>query len=228
MVAQHPSMRPIGEPRADLRGWVGRQAAWLEATRSEVVGLLILLTGAVAVSVVLWWTGTPRDLPESPAVEVASAPTQPLFVHVAGAVHRPGVVRLPPGSRVGDALAAAGGPALDAQVDALNLARELNDGEQLFVPSLDAAGPDGGELAGEGAGGGGGATGGAWRPDGRLDINRATAAELEELPGIGPVLAERIVEHREANGPFGEVGDLRDVSGIGERTLERLADLITH
>lgn len=212
--------------RSALR-WLDRQADWLEATPAEVAGLTVLLVGAALAAVVVWWTAIPRPVaglgaPDGgPAVTVEDPPAEPLLVHVGGAVGRPGVVRLEPGARVGDAIAAAGGARPDAVLDGLNLARPLNDGEQVLVP--DAAAVDAGPAAGPS----GAAPGGAWRPDGRLDINRATVGDLEELPGIGPVLAQRIVDHRDEHGPFSEVGELRDVPGIGEATFQRIAELVT-
>lgn len=191
-----------------------------------MAGLAILLAGAVAASTVLWWTAIPRGVDpadEAGPVAVEAAPVEPMHVHVTGEVARPGVVRLPPGARVADALRSVGGPMPTAHLEGLNLARELNDGEQILVPSRDdlaTAGLDAGADASIDEGSG------AWRADGKLDLNRATASDLEELPGIGPVLSERIIAYREENGPFGEVGDLRAVAGIGERTFQSLADLI--
>ena len=140
-------------------------------------------------------------------------------VHVAGAVARPGLVRLPVGARVADAVEQAGGLLLDADPAGLNLARPLADGERVDVPRLGdaAAGPSTGT----------GDPTPAVDADGRLDLNRATAADLEELPGVGPVLAQRILDWREANGPFTAVGQLREVSGIGERTFQGLAEQVT-
>ena len=128
-----------------------------------------------------------------------------------GAVAAPGVVRLPEGSRVVDAIAAAGGATADAQVSALNLARLLVDGEQIAVP-----------RPGEQAAAAARARGAA---DGLLDLNGADEAALDALPGIGPVLAGRIVAHRE-DGPFTSVDELADVAGIGPTLLERLRELV--
>lgn len=128
-------------------------------------------------------------------------------VHVAGWVRFPGVIQLEQGANVADAIAAAGGFRPGADTDAINLAADVTDGEQIVV-----VGP---EAAGTVPGG-----------DGRVSINRASAGELEALPGVGPVLAERIVAYREANGPFREVEDLLDVPGIGESKLASMRDLI--
>jgi competence protein ComEA len=168
----------------------------------------------------------------------ASGPSIPdrLVVHVSGLVAVPGVYELPEHGRVADAIRAAGGLLAGARPDGLNLARPLTDGEQLHVPGPHEPGapppgpaPAGGSgtQAGAGAQAGAGQAGDAWLPDGRLDVNRATQADFEELPGIGPVLAERLVAHRDEVGRFENVGDLLAVRGIGEKTLAALADLIT-
>lgn len=143
-----------------------------------------------------------------------------LVVHVVGAVHRPGVVRLAPGSRVVDAVEMAGGPTADADLGGLNLARQVQDGEQVRVPlpGEEVAEPAPAPAAGEGGAPGAGAG------TGPVDVNRATAAELETLPGIGPVLAERIVAHRTEHGPFASVEALTAVSGIGPRVLDGLRE----
>lgn len=132
-----------------------------------------------------------------------------LVVHVAGEVRRPGVVRLVAGSRVVDAIEAAGGATPSAVLAGVNLASEVVDGSQIVVPS---------SSRGEGPA--------AAASDGLVVVNRATPAELESLPGVGPVLAERILSHREEHGPFETVEDLLDVSGIGEATLARLRPLV--
>lgn len=132
-----------------------------------------------------------------------------LVVHVAGEVRRPGIVRLAAGSRVVDAIEAAGGATPTAVLAAVNLAAVVVDGSQIVVPSS--------------------VSGGVVAPavdDGIVVVNRATATELESLPGVGPVLAERILLHRDEHGPFEQVEDLLDVSGIGEATLARLRPLV--
>jgi competence protein ComEA len=157
------------------------------------------------------------------------APSAEVTVHVAGAVARPGVVTLLGGSRVADAIEQAGGLGPDADTARINLARPLTDGEQIVVlregeeaPPTPPGEPAGGvQPPGDGSGSTGGA-GGAL-----VDVNTASLAELETLPGIGPALAQRIVTHREQHGPFRQPGDLRDVSGIGEKRFQDLADLVT-
>lgn len=211
-----------GPPARDLR--LRALAAWLDASPAEALGLAVLLLGGALVTALVWWLGIPRSAPPPPALPLpqdASSAEAEIAVHVAGAVRHPGVVRLPRGARVADALDAAGGAAPDAALDALNLARSLSDGDQVVVPvpgAFPPAPPQGG-AAPSGTG--------ARRSDGRLDLNRASAAELEELPGIGPVLAGRIVAWRDEHGPFTSVGELRDVPGIGERTFQKLADLLS-
>lgn len=196
-------------------------AARLRATPAELVGVVVLLAGVVAVAVVLARPPVPAPAEASastPAGSVlAPAGGGEVTVHVTGAVVSPSVLVLPAGSRVADAVRAAGGVTLTADPDGLNLARVVTDGEQIVVPEAGQAG--GAAPAGDDASG-------ATDADGRIDLNRATATQLEELPGVGPVLAGRIVAHREEHGPFTEVGQLRDVSGIGERTFQSLADLV--
>lgn len=143
----------------------------------------------------------------------ATTATGDLYVHVSGAVRAPGLYVLPAGSRVVDAIAAAGGFAEDGDRDAVNLARTLDDGEQLPVPREGEAPP-----AAEAA---------ATPSDGRVDLNTADAALLETLPRIGPALAQHIIAWREDNGGFTSVEDLLAVPGIGDRMLESLRDLVT-
>ena len=152
----------------------------------------------------------------------AGSTTGEVVVHVVGAVVAPGVQRLPAGARVVDAVDAAGGASGDADLARINLAAALVDGQQVYVLRI-------GELAPPAAAGATGAGGGdAGQPAagdtaaGLVDINRASATELEELPGVGPTTAEAIIAHREQNGPFAAVDDLIDVRGIGDAKLEQL------
>lgn len=201
-----------------------------------LVGLVALRTAAVpgpeathapAVAPLPAPEGTPAPVDGTdearPGVDgAAGAPTSGdlVVVHVVGAVEAPGLVRLVPGARVADAVEMAGGPTAEADLAALNLARPVHDGEQIRVPvpGEEVTVPDVGVTSpAEGA-----PPGGA-----RVDVNRATAEELQTLNGVGPVLAERIVAHRTTHGPFRSVDDLIDVSGIGPRVLDGLRDQVT-
>lgn len=190
-----------------------RLADGLEATPAEIVGLLVLLVGGIVLAGALWWLGIPRPAPV-PVDASAVAPTAgPVVVYVSGAVVSPGVVTLAGGSRVADAVDAAGGATLDADLSGLNLARPVTDGEQIVVPAFGVA-----ERSGN--------TEVTKDDDGRIDLNTADAVRLQELPGVGPVIAGRIISWREQHGPFTSVGELREVPGIGERTFQALADLV--
>lgn len=143
-----------------------------------------------------------------------------VLVHVAGAVQEPGVYELPDGARAHEAVAAAGGATAEAKTESVNLAARVQDGQQLYIPTVD-------EAAGIPTGGGGSGTGGAGEEPGPLNINTADEAALQELPGIGPALAGRIVEFRDQNGPFTSLDELDAVSGIGPVLLEDLAEVVT-
>ena len=162
------------------------------------------------------------------AVSLASAPEpgrarvpvrRRVFVHVAGAVRRPGVYSLPRGARGGDAVERAGGPLRRADLTAVNLAAVLADGQQLVVPVRGAARPA--PPAGA-TGSAAGAAGAPRAPGATLRLSTATAAQLEELDGIGPALAARILEYRDAHGGFRSVDELAEVEGIGDKRLESL------
>ena len=166
--------------------------------------VLVAAAGAGA-----WYS---RSSPEPPPVSVLPAPSASasgmLTVHVSGAVVAPGLIEIPEGARVADAVAAAGGAVPGAELSALNLAAPVSDGQQLMVPEES-----------------GGTTGGA-ATDGRVRINTAGVTDLERLPGVGPVLAERILQHRDSYGPFGVVEDLLDVPGIGEGKLAAMREAV--
>jgi competence protein ComEA len=153
----------------------------------------------------------------------ATAATE-VVVHVAGAVVSPGVRRLPPGSRVTDALDAAGGALPGADLPRINLAALLVDGQQVYVPKPGEEVP----VAAAGVPGGVGAAGsGGPVPGAAVDLNTATAEQLDTLPGVGPATAAAIIAHREQHGPFTSVDQLLDVRGIGEARLEQLRDLVS-
>jgi competence protein ComEA len=161
-----------------------------------------------------------ESVPVGSGPEVAGSRSL-LVVHVVGAVRRPGLFRLREGSRVADAVARAGGATRKADLAGLNLAAPLVDGVQVLVP-LKAAGG-----AGAGAGGppGSDAAGGDLGP--KLSLATATAEELDELPGVGPVTAQTIIDYRTEHGPFRSVDDLDVVPGIGPTRVEQLRDLVT-
>ncbi|MFB7891167.1 helix-hairpin-helix domain-containing protein [Microbacterium sp. NPDC056044] len=188
--------------------------------RLGIGAVVVLVIGALAVTVgigILRGATAPVDevvVDETPAA--AATPTDALYVHVSGAVRTPGLYLLPAGSRVVDAVAAAGGFADDADRDAVNLARTLDDGEQLAVPRA-------GEQPPPVVGG----TGSAPPGESRVDLNTADATLLETLPRIGPALAERIIAWRDDNGGFTSIEDLLAVPGIGDKMLESLRDLVT-
>ncbi len=149
-----------------------------------------------------------------------------VVVHVAGAVLRPDVYSLPVGSRVSDALAAAGGALGSAAADAVNLARILADGERVYIPTQEEADGTTG-VAGTAESWGDVGAAPAVGADGVIDVNRASAAELEELPGVGPATAQKIVDDREANGPFTKPEDLMRVPGIGAKKFEAMREQVS-
>jgi competence protein ComEA len=181
--------------------------------------------------------GQPGGGPESPSATAGPVPAAPetdagpgagpdsgaagdgLLVHVVGEVAEPGLVTVPDGARVADVLQAAGGTTGKADLTAVNLARTVVDGEQLYVPKpgepVPGPAPGTGVAPDTGAGAAAGGT---------VDINRADAVALEALPGVGPSIAQAIVEWRETNGPFASVDELDDVPGIGPATLDKIRD----
>ena len=190
-----------------------------------IVGVLVL---GLALGALLIWRGRPATEPVPPVqrmrpvVTVSPAATSTsaasLVVHVAGAVRRPGLVQLRAGARVADAVAAAGGPARNAELASVNLARPLVDGEQLVVL---ARGHGPAVVAPPAAGGTGAGPSG-----GPIDLNSATLEQLDSLPGVGPVLAQRILDWRAQHGRFGSTDELREVSGIGEATFADIKPLV--
>lgn len=196
--------------------WLKNQViAALSGDQKVSKQLLIALAGVVAVaSLVLVAVNRPE--PHTGEFSVSANETvdevgpQFLYVHVVGEVQSPGMYQLPIGARLVDAVFAAGGLTEEADNASVNLARELTDGEQIIVFSTSQEGQAPGTTA-----------------SGLVSLNRAGDKELEELPGIGPALAGRIVAWREANGGFKTVQDLLKVSGIGESLLSGVIDLVT-
>lgn len=225
-------------PVERLRDAVAR----LHLTPAHVAALLVLASCACAGLVALWWTARPAPaaapvlpLPSEPtagavgAGQPAEVPsTGPVVVHVSGAVASEGVIELAAGSRVIDAVEAAGGVRRRARTDQLNLARVLRDGEQIHVPTTGSAGGSRPDVAGGGVASGG--ESGVTTAPGTADVvslNTASVAELEALPDVGPVLAGRIVAHRDSIGGFTSVEQLLEVDGIGDKTFAALRDLVT-
>jgi competence protein ComEA len=191
-------------------------------SRGELVGLVALLAVTLG-GAGLWYVRSlprPVEVAAAPSGGTASvpAPASPspevvVLVDVAGWVRRPGVYEFSEGARVIDAIDAAGGARSGAVLEALNLAAPLTDGTQILVPR---EGQEGAAPAP--------VTGGA---GGLVNVNSAIATELEELPGIGEVIAQRIIDYRTENGPFATVDELVDVSGIGDAILESIRELVT-
>jgi competence protein ComEA len=181
---------------------------WLAAAVLVTVAAVHLLGGRGSSA------PAPVSVAEPPARSVAAAPTREVYVHVAGRVRRPGLYRLASGARVAAALDRAGGAARHADLTKVNLAARVEDGQQILVPELGAApAAAGAGVATPGAAGAAGA---------KVSLASATAEQLDALDGIGPTLAKRIVEYRDAHGGFRSVGQLRDVEGIGEKRFESL------
>lgn len=178
--------------------------------RFELNAATVRALAAVAVVVavvagVLAWRARPDVAPAEPSSPDASVAPALLVVAVAGRVQHPGLIRVPPGARVADAIEAAGGALPDTDLSTLNLARKVVDGELITVGVPAAAGA----------------------PGGLVNLNTATLVELQTLPGVGPVLAQRIVDYRDQHGSFAAVEELRSVSGIGEARFAELKGLVT-
>jgi len=192
--------------------------SWLERYRGVLFFGLILVA---IIALLLFQALRPRPQPillttSTPPPSPEATPTsRPLRVYVSGAVVHPDVYTLPPDSIVKDALMAAGGPADDADLDRINLALPVADGQQVYVPRRGEDNPP-------------------VQPPSRLpasgdkvNINTADVTALESLPGVGPALAQRIVDYRQAHGPFARPEDIMEVSGIGPGVFEEIRDLIT-
>ncbi len=225
-----------------LDNWVpGRlRTARLDPGRRGALALALVAAAAAVLAALGVWAERPVPEPAPslaviPTTEDASAagsassagsgPTT-LVVSVVGKVAKPGLVQVPDGARVADALTAAGGPLPGTDLLGLNLARKVADGEQVAVgvpqPAEAAAGVPGGSPGPGSASGGPSPAAGA----GRVDLNRATLQQLDALPGVGPVTAQRIVDWRTRHGRFSRVEQLREVDGIGERRFAQLRDLV--
>lgn len=202
---------------------------WRADTRFGVIAMVLV---AVIAGVVWYRVGVSGGNEPSAAkpsrtaaVDTTQAAVPPttvgnvVVVHVAGAVVTPGVVELPAGSRVIDAIEAAGGGTLVADFDQLNLAAKLVDGERVLVPKLGQVAPI--DPTTDSSAGSSSASAGP------INLNTATAAQLEELPGIGPALAAAIIDERDRRGGFRSINELREVRGIGEKRFADLRDHVT-
>jgi competence protein ComEA len=242
------------EPDTSLSRWLpdtaksDGAAGWLAAIRADPGRAGVIALAAVGIIAVLATVFTlMRDKPppissaKLPPVEMVSTatpkpsaaprPDGPVVVSVVGLVHKPGLVTLEPGARIADALTAAGGTVDGADLIGLNMARRVNDGEQIIVGI--AAAPGEPAAMGSSSTGDSGTvpptnaqTGSPSAPGGLVDLNAATVDELDTLPGIGPVTAAAIIAWRDANGRFTSVDQLGDVDGIGPARLEKLRHLV--
>jgi competence protein ComEA len=241
-----PELPPRPQPPHRSIDTVTTWLRWFGVGRllAGAVSVLIVLGGAAwllrmpsppteaALPVAAGAAGAGATLPPPTTAPVvfaaASAPTTAaptsIVVHIAGAVTQPGVHVLPAAARVDDAVAAAGGAAPDADLDGLNLAAPLTDGQRVYVPRVGEVDPASVPAGVPPAAGGPTVPA---PPAGPIDINTATAADLDTLPGVGPATAAAIVDDRTRNGPFASVDDLDRVSGIGPAKLDALRDLVT-
>ncbi len=212
----------LNQTRPGIARSLDRSLVWLDELRSrpEVVGFtVVILLGLMAVAYMGSRSGPEVDVANLiPEIRLettlpASVPEAQIVVHVSGAVMSPGIYMLDPGARVMDAITAAGGPTAEGLVHELNLAAPVADGVQVRVPiegeTVQPVGPDAGSVIGP------------------IDVNSATAAELESLRGIGPALAAALISYREENGPFGSVEALLEVPGIGPAKLDMFSDQVS-
>ncbi|CAM5548658.1 hypothetical protein SABIM44S_04009 [Streptomyces abikoensis] len=242
----HNSRRHGGNWRLVVRE---RLPLWLQLRcgiePKTLAALAVVLAAACAFAAYHFLAGRPQTVrvpareapavvtPPPPPVAPSPAPSRTggvaVVVDVAGKVRRPGVLRLPPGSRVADALAAAGGARPGADTTGLNRARVLVDGEQIVVgaPAGRPGGPGGSPATAPAPAPGAAAAAGLGpAPGGPVSLNSATAEQLDALPGVGPVLARHIVDYRTQHGGFRSVEELRKVNGIGSRRFADLRPLV--
>jgi competence protein ComEA len=238
--AEDPLARLDPTARASPRVRLGVGAAIVLLVAALVAAVIISMTAqrAAVTEIAPDGGGQPgsgalpdNDEPGGSSASTAAPDGAVVLVHVLGAVRRPGLFELSDGARVIDVVAAAGGLTDTADPAAVNLARPVSDGEQVYIPQLGEAqpgkaqpgeAPPGGTQAGAAPG-----TRGAAGAAAKLNLNTATAAQLEALPRIGPAMAQRILDYRDANGRFRTIEDLRAVTGIGDKTFDGLKDLVT-
>lgn len=201
----------FASPRRRLRLGVG----------AAIVVVVIAVAVTIAIGMLRGATTPTQIVPLASATIDETPAPEDLYVHIAGAVQGPGLYLLEPGARVEEAVTAAGGFTDDADPGGINLARPLTDGEQLRVPR---EGEEPAPVVPPGGSAGAPEPGASTAP---VNLNTADLAALETLPGVGPAIAQHILDWREQNGAFTSVADLVAVSGIGEKTLETLRPLVT-
>ena len=216
----------------EVPSWRRRLLDLLEFRPRETIALGVLCIAIVAGAAFAYARSLPKPAPESAASPIPTADatgsldpstSSGVVVHVTGAVAKPGVYELPAGARVIDGVTAAGGALPEADLSSINLARPLTDGERVYIPRRGevppaAAAPDPS---------GGAPPGGSTDAPDKVNINTASVSELEALPGVGEVIAQRIVDYRTQHGPFKTVRDLLKVEGIGEKKFESIKDHVT-
>jgi competence protein ComEA len=182
--------------------------------RTLVLGALALALALTLANRLLRDAGTAYEVPAPAAQTAPAAPAQLLVVDVVGAVRRPGLLRLPQGSRVAEAVARAGGATKKADLALVNLAAPVADGTQIVVPARAPTVPGASSGASASA------------PAGPVHLNAATLEELDGLPGVGPVTAQKILDYRTQHGAFANVDELDAIPGIGPKRLDQLRDLV--
>ena len=185
--------------------------------RAVVLGALALALVLALASRLLRDAGTAYQAPAPSAAPKAAAAPALLVVDVVGAVRRAGLYRLPQGSRVADAVARAGGATRKADLNLVNLAAPISDGTQILVPARAAPAAAGGDTA---------SAAGSAAPAGPVHLNSATLEDLDSLPGVGPVTAQKILDYRQQHGAFASVDELDAIPGIGPKRLDQLSDLV--
>ena len=189
-----------------------------EFTQEQRRAIAILALTALAISLFFYFSARGEAVPQVKEIKssagVSELPTRMVYIDVAGKVKSPGVYQLPEGSRVIDAIEIAGGVRRGVDTSHINLARKLVDGEQVLITSkkFQAITPSSGRKS---------------IFTGKVSINSGTKAQFDSLPGIGPVLAQRILDHRSKNGPFSQISDIRNVSGIGASIFAQIAERLT-
>jgi competence protein ComEA len=210
-----------GAPLPDVPPHDDRPPGPLDRHRRPLSALLVVL---LVVGGALWLARLPAGPPV--VVPTPASVARVVKVHVVGAVERPGLYELPDGGRIADALEMAGGPLPVADLARLNLALRLRDGQQVVVPSLATATPDAAVAATAEPPARRATAVPTPHPGAPINLNRASQAELEALPGVGPATARRILEHRERQGPFQSADELRQARLVTGPTWERIKELV--